>query len=82
MSASVYFQMSIIFTSGVKFVEAAPLGHFKLRTYTSRKRVRKIFFFCMKFVDETSDVTSLKITLEGKNVRVLFQKKKKKKSNN
>ena len=33
----------------------------------------------MKFVDETSDVTSLKITLEGKNVRVLFQKKKKKK---
>ena len=32
----------------------------------------------MKFVDETSDVTSLKITLEGKNVRVLFQKKKKK----
>ena len=35
----------------------------------------------MKFVDETSDVTSLKITLEGKNVRVLFQKKKKKSNN-
>ena len=33
----------------------------------------------MKFVDETSDVTSLKITLEGKKSSRAFPKKKKKK---